>query len=170
MKEGFKMTGILVDSSVMHGRVINAYGYDLDFTTVPKNTVYRFSDDIKQETDNGEFIEAQICSFRHSLFTTIVNILYHKKHSDLFIKLADGTHTRKNDSKTTVKRLSRWQSFHQTQGFGLAGLPSFLLNYEISKAKSPVVLISHPKDIMPITCKNLVGLKSFQFITYKDLL
>ena len=171
MKEGFIKAGIKVDSSICHGKIIHAYGYNLDFTDVPKEGIYRFSNDIKCRESKGMFVESQICSFRHSIVTTLLNYWYHRKYPELFKKLADGTHIRKNDKKTPFKPMSKWNFFHQIQGFGLGGLPSFLLNYEIRKAKqSHVVIISHPKDIMPITCKNIIGLKKFKFCTYKDIL
>lgn len=171
MEEGFRKAGIKVDSSVCHGKIIHAYGYDLNFTDVPKEGIYRFSKDIKRKDDDGEFIESQICSFKHNAITTFLNIYHHKKHSELYKKLTDGTHDRKNDIKTPAKAMSRWEVLHQVQGFGLGGLPSYLLNYEIRKSRqSHVVIISHPKDIMPITCKNILGLRRFKFCTYKDLL
>ena len=171
MKEGFEKAGIKVDSSVMKGRIIHAYGYDLDFTKSPARAVYRFSDDVLREDGKGKFVEAQIGSFRHSIITTLLRDLYCGKHPDMFKRLADGTHNRKNDKKTPAKPLTRWQMYHKVQGFSLAGLPSSLLNYEIRKSKAPyVVIISHPKDIMPITCPNIKAMKGkFTFCTYKDL-
>lgn len=171
MKEGFMKAGIRVDSSVMKGRIIHAYGYDLDFTDSPTRAVYRFSEDVLREDEKGLFIEAQIGSFRHSIITTLLRDYYCGKHVDMFKRLADGTHYRKNDKQTPAEPLNRWQMYHMVQGFGLAGLPSFLLNYEIKKSKaSYVVIISHPKDIMPITCPNIKAMKGmFTFYTYKDL-
>lgn len=171
MIEGFRSAGIKVDSSVCHGKVIHAYGCDLDFTDAPEEVVYRYSDDVKRKIQDGDFIEAQICSFRHGIISTLLNLYYQRKYPELFKKSADGTHNRKHDKCTPVSPMTRWEVLHQVQGFGLGGLPSFLLNYEIRKLKqSHVVIISHPKDIMPITCINIIGLKHFQFCTYKDLL
>lgn len=171
MKEGFEKAGIKVDSSVMKGRIIHAYGYDLDFTDSPTRAVYRFSEDVLREDEKGLFIEAQIGSFRHSIITTLLRDYYCGKHVDMFKRLADGTHNRKDDKQTAAEPLTRWQMYHRVQGFGLAGLPSFLLNYEIRKSEAPyVVIISHPKDIMPITCPNIKAMKGkFTFCTYKDL-
>ena len=170
MKEGFLKAGIKVDSSVTHGKVIHAYGYDLDFTDVPKEGIYKFSHDVKRMDPKGEFVESQICTFRHGVISTILNLYYHHMHPELFKKLTDGTHNRKDEKRTLSKPLSRWEVLHQVQCFGLGGLPSYLLNYEIRKSKqSHVVIISHPKDIMPITCKNIVGLKKFRFCTYKNI-
>lgn len=171
MKEGFEKSGIKVDSSVMKGRIIHAYGYDLDFTNSPARAVYRFSDDALREDKNGQFVEAQIGSFRHSIITTLLKKWYCGKHADMFKRLADGTHNRKNDKQTPAELLTRWQMYHRIQGFGLAGLPSFLLNYEIRKCNATyVVIISHPKDLMPITCPNIRAMKGkFSFCSYKDL-
>ena len=172
MKEGFEKTGIKVDSSVMKDRVIHAYGYDLDFTNTPEKAVYNFNNDVLKEERNGAFIEAQIGSFRHTIVTTLLNNWYYSRHLDEFHRLTDGSHTRKNDRREPAEPMSRWQSYHKEQTFGLAGLPSFLLNYEIRKSKaSYVVLISHPKDFMPITCPNIKAMKDkFIFCTYEDLL
>lgn len=174
MREGFVRAGILLDSSVMKGSVIHANGYDLDFSTSPPEPIYHFSSDVLNKDSKGTFIEAQIGSFRHSIISTLLNIFYHKNHKDEFIRLTDGTHTRKNDgdSVTQSKSMNWWHICHQIQAFSLAGLPSFLLNYQLIKTKySYVIIISHPKDIMPITCKNIKGLGGkFVFCTYKDLI
>lgn len=172
MKEGFEKAGIKVDSSVMKGRVIHAYGYDLDFTSSPEKAVYSFTNDVLQEEKNGEFIEAQIGSFKHSIITTLLRNWYCGRHMNEFVRLTDGTHNRKNDKREPEEPQTRWQKYHKVQGFGLAGLPSFLLNYEIRKSKaSHVVIISHPKDLMPITCPNIKAMKDkFTFCTYKDLI
>lgn len=121
MAEGFRQSGIKVDSSVCYGKIIHAYGYDLDFTDVPSEGIYRFSDDVKRKDVDGEFIESQICSFKHNIMTTLLNMYYHKRHPELFKKLADGSHNRKNDKKTPAKSMSRWEVLHQVQGFGLGG-------------------------------------------------
>ena len=171
MKEGFEKAGIRVDSSVMKGRVIHANGFELDFTKSPSKAIYRFSDDVLCEDSKGVFVEAQIGSFRHSIATTLLRNNFYNKHQEMFKRFADGTHFRKNEKQKPKKPVSRWQAFHQTQGFSLAGMPSFLLNYEIRKSKAPyVIIISHPKDITPITCPNIQAMKGkFSFCTYKDL-
>ena len=171
MKDGFRQAGISVDSSVCQGMIINANGYTLDFRDVPSECVYSFTEDIKQREEHGEFIEAQICSFRFNVVTTILNILYHKRHPESFIRMTDGSHYRMNDKKTPSKPLTKWDVLHQSQTFGLCGTPSYILNFYVKKAKQKyVVMICHPKDIMPITCRNIIGLKEFTFCTYNDIL
>lgn len=171
MKEGFEKAGIRIDSSVMKGRIIQANGYTLDFSKSPSKAIYRFSSDVLNEEAEGSFIEAQIGSFRHSILTTLLRNNYYNKHREQFKRLTDGTHNRKNDTQKPTELLTRWQAFHKMQGFSLAGMPSYLLNYEIRKSKAPyVVIISHPKDITPITCPNIRSMKGkFTFCTYKDL-
>lgn len=170
MKEGFTAAGIKIDSSIIKGSIVHANGYTLDFTCAPEESMYRFSDDITQKNDSGEFLELQIGSFNHNILSTLLNIIYHKNNPSLFKPLTDGTHFRAKDKKTDSTRLSRWAFLHQRQIFSLAGLPSFLLNYEIRKQKQKyVVLISHPKDLMPITCDNIRKLNQFQFYTFKDV-
>lgn len=172
MREGFEKAGIIVDSSIMKGSVIHAYGYDLDFTNTPEKGVYKFYEDVLKEDTKGQFIEAQISSFQFNLITSYLRDFYFRFHRDAFIRLADGTHNRKNDVRTPPAKLSKWQRLHGVVPFGLAVLPGFLLNYEISRSKLDyVVIISHPKDIMNITCPNIRRMKGkYTFCTYKDIL
>ena len=171
MKEGFEKAGIKVDSSVMQGCKIYANDMELDFSNAPKESIYRFEDDVLQVNPNGQFVEAQICSFRFSILTSLLAIHYAKKYPAHFKCLTDGSHKRKNEKPLPRPHLSKWQIMHRRQVFGLGGLPSFLLNYEIRRSNaSYLVIISHPKDIMPITCNNIRGMKNkFNFCTYKDL-
>lgn len=156
MKQGFERAGIRVDSSVMRGCKIYANDKELDFTQAPKESIYRFEDDVLQDNPKGQFVEAQICSFRHSLPTSLYSIYYNKKHQDLLQHLADGSHARKNSKPVQAPKMTKWQIMHRRQGFSLGGVPSLILNYELRKNKAPfVVIISHPKDIMPIICMNI---------------
>lgn len=171
MKEGFEKAGIKVDSSVMQGCKIYANDMELDFTTAPKKSIYRFEDDVLQVDLKGRYVEAQICSFRFNVLTSLLAIHYTKKHPERFNCLTDGSHKRKNEKNVPEQHQSKWQIMHRSLPFGLGSLPSYLLNYELRKSKAPnVVLISHPKDIKPISCDNIRGMKNkFEFITYKDL-
>lgn len=172
MKEGFEKAGIKVDSSVMQGCKIYANDMELDFTNAPKESIYRFEGDILQEEKNGQFVEAQICSFRHNIPTSLYSIFYYKKHQDLLRHLTDGTHNRRNSKPVMPPKLSKWQIMHRRQAFSLGGVPSLVLNYELHKSKSPyVVIISHPKDIMLITTHNIRGMKGkgFEFKTFRDI-
>lgn len=171
MKEGFEKAGIKVDSSVMQGCKIYANDMELDFTNAPKESMYRFEDDVLRVNSNGQFVEAQICSFRFSVLSSLLAIHYAKNHPEQFKPLTDGTHKRKNEKHLPQPHLNKWQIMHRSQAFGLGGLPSFLLNYEIRRSDaSHLVIISHPKDILPITCVNIRGMKNkFQFCIYNDL-
>lgn len=171
MKEGFENAGIIVDSSVMQGCKIYANDMELDFINAPKESIYRFEDDVLQVNSDGHFVEAQICSFRFSVLPSLLAIHYARKHPEQFKPLTDGTHKRKNEKPVPQPHLNKWEIMHRSQAFGLGGLPSYLLNYEIRKSDaSHLVIISHPKDILPITCVNIRGMKNkFQFCTYNDL-
>lgn len=171
MKEGFEKAGIKVDSSVMQGCKIYANDMELDFTNAPKESIYHFEDDVLQVDNTGQFVEAQICSFRHSISTSLYSIYYNKKHQELLKHLTDGSHARKNSKPAPVPKMTKWQIMHRQQGFSLGGVPSLILNYEICRSKAPyIVIISHPKDIMPITSINIRAMKDkFIFTTYKEL-
>jgi hypothetical protein len=171
MKDGFEKAGIKVDSSVMQGSVIYANDMMIDFSQAPTECVYTFEDEVLKKKPNGSFIEAQISSFCFNIPTSLLAIHYVKKHPERFKCLTDGSHKRRNAKPVPQPRLNKWQYMHRRQVFGLGGLPSFLLNYEIRRSDaSYLVIISHPKDIMPITCDNIRGMKDkFYFCTYKCL-
>ncbi len=173
MKEGFEKAGIKVDSSVMQGCKIYANDMELDFTNAPKDSMYLYEDDVLKVDAKGQFVEAQICSFRHNILTSLYSIYYNKNHRELLRHLTDGFHTRKNSKPVQAPKVTKWQIMHRRQGFSLGGVPSLILNYELRKSKSPyVVIISHPKDIMPITTHNIRGMKGkgFEFKTFSDIL
>ena len=173
IREGFQKAGIKVDSSVMQGRVVYANDMILDFSKAPRKSLYLYEANVLEEKPNGSFIEAQICSFQHNIITTLLAIYYSKKHPELYKRLTDGSHKRKNEKPLPQPPKTRWQLLHRRQVLSLSGLPSFLLNYEIRTHKSPlVILISHPKDIMPITCFNIRRFRGndFEFCSYKDLI
>lgn len=172
MKEGFEKAGIKVDSSIMKGSVIHAYGYDLDFTSTPEKGIYKFSDNVLVEDVEGGFIEAQISSFKFNVITSYLRDFYTKFHPNFFVRLADGTHNRKKDHRKLAERTTKWQRLNKSQVFGLAGLPPFLLNREIHISKQEyVVIISHPKDIMPITLLNIRSMKGKgMFSLYNELM
>ena len=173
MKEGFEKAGIKVDSSVMQGCKIYANDMELDFSNAPKDSVYRFEDDVLKVNNKGQFVEAQICSFRHNIPTSLFSIFYYKRHQDLLKHLTDGSHARMNSKPVQAPKMTKWQKMHRRQGFSLGGVPSLILNYELHKSSAPyVVIISHPKDIMPIITHNIRGMKGkgFEFKTFRDIL
>lgn len=171
MKDGFEKAGIKVDSSIMQGCLIHANDIELDFTNAPQESIYRFGNNVLKPEANGSFIEAQICSFRHNVCSSLLSVYYAKKHKELYRRLTDGSHARKNSRPIPSPKLSRWQFMHHRQAFSLGGAPSLILNYELRHSKAPyTVIISHPKDIMPITTINIRAMKDkFTFCTYKDL-
>lgn len=173
MKEGFHKAGLRVDSSVMQGCKIYANDMELDFTNAPQESIYKFNDEVLAEEADGPFVEAQICSFQHTIPTSLYSIYYSKKHRELYKHLTDGSHARKDSKQVPAPKMTKWQIMHRRQGFSLGGVPSCILNYEIRKSKAPfVVIISHPKDIMPITTLNIRKMKGqgFEFKTFSDIL
>lgn len=172
MKEGFEKAGIKVDSSVMQGSVIYANDMMLDFSHSPENVIYHFSDDVLKENSTGPFVEAQISSFRPSTVVSYLRDFYVKFHKNAFVRLADGSHYRKKEVVLPIMTKRKSEGQKNKQAFGLSSLPSFLLNHEIRTSNQDyVIIISHPKDIMVITCPNLRNFKGkYLFCTYLDLL
>lgn len=172
LKKGFEEAGIVVDSSIMQGQIIHAYGYDLDFTTAPSDTIYHFEEDVLKECKNGKFIEAQIGSYKMNYITTHLRRFHVRFHGANYQRTADGSHFRAGDKRNTAPSETNWQKYHRTETFGLTGLPSPLLNYYLKKCKDHViVLISHPKDISGLVCPNIRGLRNkFEFASYLDLI
>lgn len=175
MKEGFTNAGIMVDSSVMQGVVIESNGLRLDFSDSPLKGVYRFTDDVLKEENNGAFVESQICSYRSNLFTYFYGSIWHHLHSGVTKVMTDGSHYRSSKNqlgtnRKVVKR-SRWEQMHSQQAFGLTALPPCILRYHIRWSRQPVVvLISHPKDLSLLLLESIRGLKghvkfeSYQFV------
>lgn len=171
LKKGFEMAGIMVDSSIMKGQVIHAYGYDLDFTTAPADSIYRF-DDILKKSDKGEFIEAQISAYKMNPITFYLRRLHIRFRGSDYGRLTDGSHFRAGDKRTPTAHETKWAKMHRTETFGLTGLPSALLNYYIRHSNDPnIVLISHPKDLSRLVISCIRGFKNrFVFATYLDLI
>jgi len=164
MKDGFVKAGIKVDSSVMQGVVIESNGMRLDYSGSPHKGLYRFTDDVLKEENNGLFVESQICSYRSNLFTYIYCSIWHHLHHDITKVLTDGSHYRSSknqiDTNRKIVRKSRREQIHSLQAFGLTGLPPYILRYQIKRCQQPVVvLISHPKDLSQLLLESIRGLK-----------
>ncbi len=173
MKEGFTKAGIIVDSSVMQGVLIESNGMRLDFTDSPHRGRYKFTDDVLKEENEGTFIESQICSYQSNPFTFFYSSIWYRLHSGITNVITDGSHYRSSknhiDTNRKIVKKSRWEKMHSQQAFGLTGLPPYILRYQIKCCPQPVVvLISHPKDLSRLLLENIRGLKGHvKFETYQ---
>ena len=173
LKKGFEKSGIKVDSSIMRGSLIRTPYYELDFRNTPNYDIYRFSDNVMAVDDKGCFKEVPISSLQFNCFTFFMTNVYFKAHKAQLKHLTDGTHYRSSDPPMESRALSLWELAHRHRPYSLDGVVSpFVLNWMIRESKRKlIVFISHPKDIMPISCKNILGMKGkgYEFCTYMDI-
>ncbi len=176
LKEAFKTSGVLIDSSTAYGLFEkNRYSW-FDFRNMPNKWLYHFEDDVCIEDRDGRFIEIKISSRRISLLFRIVTKII-RQNSNIFTRLTDGTHKRKDllvaapsGIKTRISGIfntRRMYSFSNNYKYFL--LISILLNHK-------VCIIDHPKDLCKSTVDGIRLIGRFcsselyiNYIDFKDL-
>ena len=166
LKRGFIYSNIQIDSSVASGAYgLNQYSF-FDFTKAPKNSCWRFHDDVCKPDDNGIFYEVPITSFHRGLLYRTIDWLSRRIVNTLS-PVTDGTH----------KRIDLVEAPHPKSSKNIAMMTmsklspiSVLLSFLLCKSKI-VTFIDHPKDLSlsVITTMSLIS-KYSRSIFYSDLL
>ncbi len=94
----FNVSGIKIDTSVCPGSIYDSDCQKYDYTNAPKKSIYQFTEDICQESLNGEFIEVPISMIK-------VNPVFHWKLAvtKLAVKFGGGSNFRRMGDGLSVK-------------------------------------------------------------------
>ena len=179
----FKENGILVDSSVARGKYNLSGIHYFDYREVPsKHQIYKFSDSIREEVEDGRFIEAPIsyCKWnklyylrkmRRKIASYKPTIAYGDG-----ISIGNSIEKQKNKRKENNSFLSRFAPFASTAS--TSGITSVWLDDMYRSALknhwNELVLIGHPKEENDCSIANLERFvsavcKKEQFKTISDL-
>ncbi len=151
----FDKHGIIYDMSVMSGLYQFSTAQQFDFSTAPRKNVYRFSDDVCVEDQNGKYI--QICG-------SIIDLpahfdFFHKIHRKVINRTGQGKEYGSGQGQvpaavTTMKPAgttgydinARGREFASLEKAGIVKLPVYTRHLNASHY---LHLISHPKAINP---------------------
>ncbi len=96
-KPHFDKHNFIYDFSVLSGFFHNSTAQFYDFSTAPRKSVYRFQDDVCEESVNGRFIEFSISSVKIPLILNMINKIWLKYQyrilNDHTFKKGEGQHT-----------------------------------------------------------------------------
>lgn len=143
LKNDFKKLGIINDSSVITGGYLKTSNYNVDFTSAPKKSRYKFMDDVCLEDENGFFTEYPITSYRYnpSFYWLLYGLgkVFPKKHK----MIGDGTFLSQGGRKWHV--LFNYSNHHiSTDGYFSKKLNAGLQK-SINMRQEEMVIIGHPK-------------------------
>lgn len=167
IKEALKTNGVLVDSTVYPKGFYLSKNQKFDFCSVPEfKTFYKFSDNLTEEDDNGEFLEIPISSYSVSpVFFwkfVFIKLLKQKKHK----ALGDGRAIPMAKKNVLKLLLSYSNSVVSMDGF-----KAFLIKKAFKAYKNNTtdndnfVIIGHPKAFSSYSLKQT---EKFLKETYKQ--
>jgi peptidoglycan/xylan/chitin deacetylase (PgdA/CDA1 family) len=145
LKKVFNEVGIKIDSSVFPGGKFKSEHYDYDFTQAPRKDKYSFSNDVCQETTNGEFTEYPITShfYRPFFYWRLYALgrLFPSRHK----MVGDGIFLAQPGRKKSVLTSSIW-NHASTDGYYASKMP-VILKEKIKEHRHNLVFIGHPKGM-----------------------
>ncbi len=173
LKKGFEASGIKIDSSASLGVYCEKKEQGYDFRVMPDKAMYRFSEDVCKEVENGEFLEVPITSYHRSVIMALLDRLY-GRIGQHYQRFADGTHQRSKQTAVaapphTINRMSKDYKLMFTFSFKS---PLSVINALLIHKPQPVYCyIDHPKDYTNSTDKiiNALGRHS-ESVNYIDFL
>lgn len=148
IKEGFKQTGLIIDSSLSAGQKCHNMHSYYDFTHMPSKSIYHFEDEVEVEKETGQFVEIPITSYRRLFIQKIYDKIMWRFSSKMK-KIADGTNCRSSEPFKT-----NYKFYNSCMLTTRAPYLSVMLQCLFIK-KSLLVFIDHPKDFLPNTLKVL---------------
>ena len=153
LKEAFVASEISIDSSVVADFYMYTENYNLDFTSAPRKSLYRFEDDVCQEVENGRFIELPIASYRYrpSFYWMLYGLgrLFPKHYK----MIGDGQFISQGGRKRQV--LFNYSNHHvSTDGYFSKKLNA-ALEKSINLGHEELTIIGHPKGNTLYSLKKL---------------
>lgn len=139
--EGFRKTGIKIDSSACYGIKNVNDNSQYDFTLIPNKSYYRFSKSVDIEDRTGQFVEFPITSCYRNLLYKIADRLSFVFNKNMN-SIADGTHYRKSESNISKPHLFNRAMVNTTCVSTITALSSIFFT-----SRKLVVVIDHPKDL-----------------------
>lgn len=157
LEEGFRSSGIFLDSSVMTGvEIITDYSY-CNFLSVvqPSDGYYRFTNNVDIQDKNGRYVEVPISSIKRNFLSRLVGRIANI-YGVNYKTLADGTHFRKSNSP------DKWNSStgKSVCTFSTVSPLDSLIRLLFSP-DSILCYIDHPKDLSKSTIPSIKAVSLF---------
>ncbi|MCE8953656.1 polysaccharide deacetylase family protein [Bacteroides thetaiotaomicron] len=164
MQEGFKSSGIFLDSSVIRGSLIEKDGYRVDFREISSADFYRFSENILEEKVAGEFIEVPITKYKLSVFDAILATFDSVLRKNRYRNLADGSHARIGSNKRTL--FQKIKMIFDERVFTVNSSSARILKKSILNSNHELIVFSgHPKDFTAATLSNIEVVSEVSMLT-----
>lgn len=154
IKEAFEICNIKFDFSVVPGvRLNDGKEYDYDFSGVPRDSFYKFSDSIMNSDETGIYTEIPVSVYQSSFAYRLGNKILLRIKGDKI--LGDGTGAKER----TISK-----SFFQAIKFSRATLnldrtDNYLFRFILKthfRSSPLIVIVSHPKIVSPQSLSNLL--------------
>lgn len=155
ISEGFKAAGITIDSSSCYGTFEEHEYSKFDFRRIPHEPIYRFQEDLGIEDKQGKFVEISITSYRRLLWYKVIDKLS-RNLSKSYLRTTDGVH-----SRSPEKREKKSIHFYNQCMLSLSLSTITCCLISLSKLKTPLVYIDHPKDFHYAMLKTIKYLSIF---------
>ena len=143
LKDAFKQAGILIDSSCAYGTYYKSdYSYyDFRASFLETANYYRFTDDVLEPSEDGEFLEIPISSYKRIIIQMLADKFCRVLSNRLF-PITDGTHARPDlpPIRHSYKLITRDLVTMSKRS------PFTVLTAVLFNPKKIIVLIDHPKD------------------------
>lgn len=140
--------------------------YSFDYSVFPTEDIFKFSKDVVQKDDQGDFIEITMDQFKLKGFPKIINGLYYRRNfsKETWQRWGDG-----KSSGNILKSTKKANKFLSEETFSIELLNKYKasLYYNQVKEVDFVHLISHPKLF---SSENLISFEKFISKTTKSFL
>lgn len=157
ISKALKKSNVFLDSSVYPGGYYDSKNQSFDFTKVPQyKTIYKFSNDLTIEDEEGEFTEIPISSLKISPFFfwrfIVVKLLKGKNH----IPYGDGKAIQMKRSNVFRLLFNHSYSVVSIDGYKASLVKKAYKKYKLNTAdEGNLVLIGHPKAFTKYSLKKL---------------
>ncbi len=149
-KNQFEKYSIKVDFSVLKNSKSSGENgvYSFDYSKVPSENIYPFSNDVIKSDENGAFIEIMMKQFKLQGISKVINGLYYRRNykTEAWQRWGDGKASG-NVLKST-KKTNRWVS-EETYSIELLNKYKASLYLKKLKKEDFLHIISHPKLFSP---------------------
>lgn len=154
----FKKYKLIYDSSVIEQFKIKGEGHDVNFASISKKDIYKFSKEIEKEEIDGEFTEYKIsyyyCNFLEKCINKILKLFISDKN------YGDGVPMTVNNSRGIITKVLEKIKGNNTI-YSLEGKTNvYFLLYKLSQEqRKNIVFLSHPKGMNNYGIKIIKKLK-----------
>lgn len=174
MKEAFVECGIKIDSSVVPLMKLDGKIHELDYSDIPPQAYYRFSDDIRVADKFGQFIEFPVNGYYLNLWEKLRIILERRKKKDKAKVFGNGEGINILAHRSDISKLyALFSGSKQYNQFGLDGyVNAEIMANKLSSIDLPFVsMVAHPKSltISSLQCIEHLAAKGYKFVTFMDV-